>query len=281
MPGEGVVPQPYRDQIEQFHLTQFGRMTARRDMRNASHASSNDGATPRLYRHNVLRLMESRSFAYAVIFGWTGYPPSRPFEPDLVEKTLIAALTNGPGTISAQAAMLSASAGNAPHTAMIATLAAIGDVHGGNGKEATSWMIDAFATSGLTDPYDASMRGLVNQKARQVAAGLLQRKRAAAEQDVARCGGFLRVTTVGRSRGKARAAWSFTASFFAGYRDPVEQSYGRFAPTQYRVPLPRMNTASPAKAGVATDSSPSFESARETNAFDARKTCIVPPLSMA
>ncbi|MGA2619999.1 MAG: hypothetical protein ABSF26_20475 [Thermoguttaceae bacterium] len=53
--------------------------------------------------------------------------------------------TNGPGTISAQAAKLSASAGNSPHTAMIATLAAIGEVHGGNGREAVALLIDAFA----------------------------------------------------------------------------------------------------------------------------------------
>ena len=58
-------------------------------------------------------------------------------------------------------------------------------------------------------------------------------------------------------------------------------SHGYLAPMQYRFPLPRMNMVSPAKAGVVTDSSPSFESATETNAFDARKTCIVPPLSMA
>jgi succinyl-CoA synthetase alpha subunit/citrate synthase len=193
VPADGTVPQPYRDQIEQFHKTQFGRMAARRDMRNASHASSNDGATPRVYGRSVLRLMESPSFAHATILCWTGHPPTQPFESQLVEKTLIAALTNGPGTISAQAAKLSASAGNAPHTAMIATLATIGDVHGGNGKKATAWMIDAFANSGLESPYDGSARELVRQKARQAAADLLQRKRAAAEQDVA----FHRVPCLG------------------------------------------------------------------------------------
>jgi len=182
--GEGVIPSPYKEQIEEFHRTQFGRMPARRDMRNASHASSNDGATPRIYGRSVLRLMESRSFAYSLILSWTGYPPSRPFEPQLVEKTLVAAMTNGPGTISAQAAKLSASAGNSPHTAMIATLAAIGEVHGGNGKEAVALMIDQFANSGLTDPYEPSCREMVRQKARQAAAEVLRRKRAAAEQDV-------------------------------------------------------------------------------------------------
>ena len=183
--SEGTVPSPYKEQLEQFHRTQFGRLTARREMRGASHASSNDGATPRIYGRSVLKLMESRSFAYTLILGWTGHPPSKAFEPELVEKTLIAAFTNGPGTISAQAAKLSASAGNAPHTAMIATLSAIGDVHGGNGREAVALMIDTFANSGLTDPYDAAQKDLVRQKARLVAAEIQRRKRAAAEQDVA------------------------------------------------------------------------------------------------
>ncbi len=182
--GEGVIPSPYKEQIEEFHRTQFGRLPARRDMRNASHASSNDGATPRIYGRSVLRLMDTRSFAYSLILAWTGYPPSRDFEPQLVEKTLVAAMTNRPGTISAQAAKLSASAGNSPHVAMIATLAAIGEVHGGNGKEAVSLMVDRFANSELTNPYDPARRELVEQKARQAATEILRRKRAAAEQDV-------------------------------------------------------------------------------------------------
>ncbi len=183
--SEGTIPSPYKEQIEQFHRTQFGRVTARRDMRNASHASSNDGATPRVYGRSVLRLMQSHTFAHSLILAWTGHPPARTFEPELVEKTLIAALTNGPGTISAQAAKLSASAGNSPHTAMIATLATIGDVHGGNGKDAVAFMIDAFANSSLVDPYDPANRELVCQKAKQVAADALRTKRAAVEQDVA------------------------------------------------------------------------------------------------
>ena len=146
--SHGNVPSPYKEQIEQFHKTQFGRMATRRDMRKASHASSNDGATPRIYGHSVLGLMESHCFARAVILAWTGQPPMQAFEPELVEQTLIAALTNGPGTISAQAAKLSASAGNSPHTAMIATLASVGDVHGGNGREAVAFLIDVFTASG-------------------------------------------------------------------------------------------------------------------------------------
>lgn len=191
--GEGTIPSPYKEQIEQFAKTQFGRLATRRDMRSASHASSNDGATPRIYGHSVLRLMESRSFAHALILAWTGHPPARDFEPELVEKLLIAALTNGPGTISAQAAKLSASAGNSPHTAMIATLAAIGDVHGGNGKEAVAFLIDAFANTAIKDPYDAAHKDLVHQKARQIAAETMKAKRASAEQDVA----FQRVPCLG------------------------------------------------------------------------------------
>ena len=182
--SEGTVPSPYKEQIEQFHKTQFGRVIARREMRNASHASSNDGATPRLYGRSVLRMMESQSFAYALILGWTGHPPSRPFEAELVEKTLIASMTNGPGTISAQAAKLSASAGNSPHTAMIATLAAVGEVHGGNGAEAVGLLIDAFAGSPLVDPYDPARREFVRERARGLATEIASRKRSSTEQDV-------------------------------------------------------------------------------------------------
>ena len=76
---------------------------------------------------------------------------------------------------------------------MIATLAAIGDVHGGNGKEAVAMMIDAFANSPLTDPYDPAAKDMVRKKATQVTAEMLHRKRAAAEQDVA----FQRVPCLG------------------------------------------------------------------------------------
>ena len=54
-----------------------------------------------------------------------------------------------------------------------------------------------------------------------------------------------------------------------------------FRPYTVQVSLPRMNMVPPVKAGVATDSSPSSASATETNVLDARKTCIVPALSMA
>ena len=68
--------------------------------------------------------------------------------------TLIALLTNGPGTISAQGAKLSASAGNSPNTAMIGTLASIGNVHGGNGGEAARFLISIFENYSIKDPYD-------------------------------------------------------------------------------------------------------------------------------
>jgi len=182
--SEGHIPSPYREQIEQFPKMQFGRPITRRDMRHASHASSNDGATPRVYGHSLIELMEHQSFAHTLILGWTGAPPSRPFEPQLVEQALIAAFTNGPGTISAQAAKLSASAGNEPHTAMIATLATTGLVHGGNGKEAVSFMIGAFSNTPMTDPYDGRHRELVVKTAHEMAAGILKRKLAVAEQDL-------------------------------------------------------------------------------------------------
>ena len=93
--------------------------------------------------------------------------------------TLIASLTNGPGTISAQGAKLSASAGNHPHTAMIATLATMGSVHGGNGAEAVTFLLDAFARSELADPY-TPWEG-TEKLALQAAAEFKKRKDAAQE----------------------------------------------------------------------------------------------------
>lgn len=191
--SEGVIPSPYREQFAQYARTQFGRAVARRDMRNASHASSNDGATPRIYGRSVLELMDKYSFAKTLILSWTGHAPARSFEPELVEQTLIASLTNGPGTISAQAAKLSASAGNEPHVAMIATLAAIGAVHGGNGQDAAALMIDAFAPTELTDPYDAAQAETVKKAALATALTVAKRKQEARETDAA----FERVPCLG------------------------------------------------------------------------------------
>ncbi len=190
---EGVIPSPYHEQFAQYARTQFGRAVARRDMRNASHASSNDGATPRIYGRSVMSLMDKYSFAKTLILSWTGHTPAHSFEPALVEQTLIAGLTNGPGTISAQAAKLSASAGNEPHVAMIATLAAIGSVHGGNGQDAAVLMMDTFAATELADPYDLAMAPLVAKAAHDTAVAAAKRKRAARETDAA----FERVPCLG------------------------------------------------------------------------------------
>jgi succinyl-CoA synthetase alpha subunit len=181
--SEGTIPPPFSEQYKRYQTTSFGRVPTRRSMRDASHASSNDGATPRIYGHSVLNLMAQNSFAHALILSWTGSPPLKSFEPDLVEKTLIAGINNGPGTISAQAAKLSASAGNEPHTAIIATLAAIGSVHGGNGSKAVKLMIDAFAKTGLENPYSINNKELVEKVAKETALEIQKRKRVARETD--------------------------------------------------------------------------------------------------
>ncbi len=149
-----TIPEPYGSLIERFVKSSIGRLATRQPMRNTSHASSSDGVTPRIYGHSVLNLMKHASFTEATLLYWLGYPPKHRFETRLFEMGLIASLTNGPGTISAQAPKLSASAGNSPNTAMIATLAAIGTVHGGNGQEAARMLIDIFGQSQLVDPYD-------------------------------------------------------------------------------------------------------------------------------
>lgn len=191
--NEGTVPAPYKDQLLTAKKTQFGRGITRRVMRNASHASSNDGAKPRIYGRNLLNIMENGSFADAIILSWTGYPSRHSCEPDLVEQTLIASVTNGPGTISAQGAKLSASAGNEPHTAMIATLACIGAVHGGNGIDAVNLMIDAFADSDIFDPYASKQKKKIDEIVQKIATETEERKRAAKESD----GQFERVPCLG------------------------------------------------------------------------------------
>lgn len=149
-----IIPEPYGSLVERYVKSGLGRIPTRQSMRNASHASSNDGVTPRIYGYSVMNLMKKGSFAESVLLYWLGQPPKHEFETKLFEMGLIASLTNGPGTISGQAPKLSASAGNAPNTAMIATLAAIGNVHGGNGQKAAQMLIEVFGKSGLVDPYD-------------------------------------------------------------------------------------------------------------------------------
>jgi len=154
VPHVNTIIEPYGTLIKKHIQSGLGQTPPRQSMRNASHASSNDGVTPRIYGYSLLTLMKQSSFVDAVLLGWLGQPVRRPFESRLVEMCLVAALTNGPGTISAQAAKLAASAGNGPNTAMMATLGAIGEVHGGNGKVAAKMLIELFADTGLTDPYD-------------------------------------------------------------------------------------------------------------------------------
>jgi succinyl-CoA synthetase alpha subunit len=149
-----AIPEPYGSLVERYVKSGLGRLPARQSMRNSSHASSNDGVTPRIYGYSVMNLMKKGSFAEAVLLYWLGQPPRQEFEVKLFEMGLIAALTNGPGTISGQAPKLSASAGNPPNTAMIAALATIGTVHGGNGQQAAQMLIDVFGKSGLVDPYN-------------------------------------------------------------------------------------------------------------------------------
>jgi citrate synthase len=120
--------------------------------------------------------MERCSFTAALVLYWTGELPTDPFEERLAEMTLIASLTNGPGTISAQGAKLSSSAGNSPHTAMIATLAAIGFAHGGNGSRAVQFLLQVFAKTALSDPYTSLDPSAVKALARKEAAVFKERK---------------------------------------------------------------------------------------------------------
>ena len=149
----GRIPEPYRTQFDRHAKTAIGLSPARRNMQNASHASSLDGEGQKIHGYPLTDLMATRSFGEAVILYWTGQPPAHAFESRVVEMCLTASLSNGPGTISAQAAKLSASAGNAPNTGMIATLAAIGNVHGGNGSRGVAYLLKIFNKLKLKDPY--------------------------------------------------------------------------------------------------------------------------------
>ena len=125
--------------------------------------------------------MQKGSFARSLILYWTGGEPAHDFETRLLEMCLIASLTNGPGTISAQGAKLSTSAGNSPNTAMIATLATTGDVHGGNGQRGAEYLLRVFGNVDLKDPYDGNhgidLNGLVKGEVER-----FSRARAAAKE---------------------------------------------------------------------------------------------------
>ncbi len=126
--------------------------------------------------------MKTRSFAASVVLYWTGEMPVDEFEERLAEMTLIAALTNGPGTISAQGAKISASAGNSPNTAMIGTLAAVGTVHGGNGALAVKFLLDIFGGFDIENPYDSKVD--VKDIAVKVADEFKKKKLAAKEASI-------------------------------------------------------------------------------------------------
>jgi len=181
----GTIPSPYNEILVQQLKGELGRSIARQPMRNASHASSNDGATPRVWGHSLLDLMKQRgSFARTVLLSWLGSPPAHEFEAELFEMCLTASVTNGPGTISAQGAKLSASAGNEPNTAIIATLASIGSVHGGNGKDAARFLLHQFRESGLADPYDRKKAPNLDKIAQAFVSDYKKRKSAAKDAGI-------------------------------------------------------------------------------------------------
>ncbi len=153
VPHATHVPGTYGELLRRYVKEGLGRAPTRQNMRNASHASSNDGTTPRIYGRSLLKMMEKGTFPRSVLQYWLGTPIEHDFEVRLFEMCLTASLTNGPGTISAQGAKLSAAAGNEPNTAMMATLGSIGAVHGGNGKRAARLLIDVFGGTRLTNPY--------------------------------------------------------------------------------------------------------------------------------
>ncbi len=181
----GTIPSPYDKLLAQQLKGGLGRVVTRLPMRHASHASSNDGATPRIHGYSLPVLMQRPgSFAHSVLLSWLGSPPAHDFEARLFEMCLTAAVTNGPGTISAQGAKLAASAGNEPNTAMMATLGAIGSVHGGNGKEAARFLIKVFDPTKLTNPYDRQNAPDLDELSQACASDYHRRKLAAKDAGV-------------------------------------------------------------------------------------------------
>jgi len=176
----GVIPKPYASQVKLLSRETLGAHPPRRNMRNASHASSNDGLVTRLYGHSIENEMRAGSFAESLFLAWSGERPGA-FEARLLEKCLIGSLSNGPGTISAQGAKLSTSAGNAPNTVMIATLACLGDVHGGNGRRAVEFLLRVFGNVDLKDPFDPGHGVDVQKLAAREAGSFAKQRRAAKE----------------------------------------------------------------------------------------------------
>ena len=184
VPHVGEIIEPYATLIKKYITSSLGRTPSRRPMLNASHASSNDGITPRVYGYSLMNLMRDGSFSDAVLLSWLGCRPRRPFESKLFEMCLIASLTNGPGTLSAQGAKLSASAGNNPNTAMMTTLGTIGEVHGGNGRKAAKLLVNVFGSTDLFDPYDKENAPDLDELARAYVLKFKKRKVAAKDAGV-------------------------------------------------------------------------------------------------
>ena len=162
--SQGKIPEPYGAQFAQLAESKLGKTVIKRSMRNASFASGNDGTSTTIYGIPVTEMIRDKNLAETLILAWYGEPARHRFESDLVSMCLISSMSNGPGTISAQGAKLSASAGNLPHTGMIAALAAIGEIHGGNGKRATEYLLRIFEKTGLADPYDKKEAGPLVEK---------------------------------------------------------------------------------------------------------------------
>jgi len=184
VPHVDTIVEPYGSLIKEYIKSGLGRIPARQSMRNASHASSNDGVTPRVYGYSLLNLISGGSFVDAVLLSWLGCRPQHDFESRLAEMCLIASLTNGPGTISAQAAKLAACAGNDPNTAMMATLGAIGTVHGGNGKQAARMLLEVFGATDLKSPYQREAAPDLDKLARAYVSNFKKQKSAAKDAGV-------------------------------------------------------------------------------------------------
>lgn len=179
----GTIPEPYASSFKKLMKESIGLAPARRSMKNASHASSLD-VEGRVYGYSMPDLMKHKSFGEALIVAWTGELPRYEFEARLVDMSLTAGITNGPGTISAQGAKLSTSAGNMPNVAMIATLACIGETHGGNGREGVKFLLKCFNGTGLKDPYAKDCGVDIVKLAKEIAAKFKADKDGAKESGV-------------------------------------------------------------------------------------------------
>ncbi len=184
VPHAETIAEPYGSLVRKYVKSSLGRIPTRQPMRNASRASSNDGMTPRIYGYSLLKLMERGSFAEAVLLSWLGCKHVHDFEAKLFAMCLTASMTNGPGTITAQGAKLSASAGNEPNTAMMTVLGSMGSVHGGNGKKAARLLLDQFRQTSLKDPYDREAAPNLDKLARGFVLRFKKRKTAAKDAGI-------------------------------------------------------------------------------------------------